>query len=60
MDRYLQMEELELAWCYEMTPDLLFFSSCIELFSYRDDLESELCACMQGLSLAFKGVTFPW
>uniref|UniRef100_A0A8R7UWG1 RNase H type-1 domain-containing protein n=1 Tax=Triticum urartu TaxID=4572 RepID=A0A8R7UWG1_TRIUA len=33
----------------------IIFSSCKVLFSRRDALEAELCACMEGISLAIQG-----
>ncbi|VAI49470.1 unnamed protein product [Triticum turgidum subsp. durum] len=35
------------------------FSSCRVLFSCRDSLEAELCACMEGLSLALQRSELP-
>lgn len=37
----------------------IIFSSCRELFSCRDALEAELCACMEGLSLAIQRTDLP-
>ena len=34
--------------------DAISFSSCRLLFSCRDFIEAELCACMEGLSLAIQ------
>ncbi|KAM3254107.1 hypothetical protein ACQJBY_047932 [Aegilops geniculata] len=35
------------------------FSACRVLFSCRDSLEAELCACMEGLSLALQRSDLP-
>ena len=37
----------------------IIFSSCRELFSCRNALESELCACMEGLSIAIQRTELP-
>ena len=37
----------------------IIYSSCRELFRCRDALEAELCACMEGLSLAIQRTDLP-
>lgn len=37
----------------------IIYSSCRELFSCRDALEAELCAWMEGLSLAIQHTDLP-
>uniref|UniRef100_A0A453J4P8 RNase H type-1 domain-containing protein n=1 Tax=Aegilops tauschii subsp. strangulata TaxID=200361 RepID=A0A453J4P8_AEGTS len=37
----------------------IIFSSCRQLFSCRDALEAELCACMEGLSFALQRSELP-
>uniref|UniRef100_A0A453PIE7 RNase H type-1 domain-containing protein n=1 Tax=Aegilops tauschii subsp. strangulata TaxID=200361 RepID=A0A453PIE7_AEGTS len=37
----------------------IIFSSCRQLFSCREPLEAELCACMEGLSLAIQRTELP-
>ena len=37
----------------------IIFSSCQVMFACRDDLETELCACMEGLSLSIQRSELP-
>lgn len=39
--------------------DTIVFSACRALFSCRDTLEAELCACMEGLSFAIQRSDLP-
>ncbi|VAI39335.1 unnamed protein product [Triticum turgidum subsp. durum] len=38
---------------------VIIFSSCRQLFSCRDALEAELCACMEGLSFSIQRSKLP-